>query len=174
MTQQINITVGEGDTSEVVTLNGIPADMWTRFKEHAALQFPSSGELGWAQYLSEVIAAAGGGDEMLSYFMTKVPVKYGQALADHLSQVSLTWPEFHALLLRTAVMDHQLRLSTFRDSGHTGVFIMMGINPEWFTKVEEAAGKGFEAVMATILFSAGNGSLVFGPDSKFLEPAKDG
>lgn len=171
MSQTINIAVG--DQGEVVTLSGIPADMWTRFKERSEKQFPTNEGMGWAQYLSEVIAAVGGENDNASYFMTNVPIDYVNALAAHLAQVEMTWNEFHALLLRTALVGKQLRIANFKDSGSDGVFIALGVDPSWFKRVEEVTGRGFEAVMATILFSAGNGSLAFGPESQFLEPIKN-
>ena len=172
MTQQINITVGSGDTEEQVILAGIPSDIWDRFKAKAALQFPSQGELGWAAYLSEVIVAAGGEGDVRSYFMTKVPGEYADAVAAHLAQVSLTWEQFHAYMLRSAIVPGQLRMTNFRGSEKMGMLICLGLDPNVFGKVQEQTGQTFEVVMATILASAQAGQLQMGPGTVYLEPVK--
>lgn len=174
MTQTINITAGEGDTADTVVLNGIPAEIWAKFKEHAQRQFPANGELAWAAFLSEVIVAAGGGDgETVSYFMTKVPWTNAQKMADLLANVSLTWEQFHAYLLRAvAVSDTNVRLLNFTNTNKSGTVIALGIDPLVFENIQQATGKTPEIVLATVLASAANGALSFGPDTQWIEPVK--
>lgn len=172
-TQTINISAGD-ETPEVVNLAGIPLDIWERFKANAERQFPKDGDLAWAAYLSEVIVAAGGGDgETVSYFMTKVPTAYALEIQNQLSQVGMTWTQFHAYLLRAASFaPNNLRLANFSQSGHTGVFIALGVDPQTFLNVEEQTGTGFERVMATVLATAQAGLLQFPADMKFIETIK--
>lgn len=170
--QTVNITAGNGPNAETVSIDGIPIEIWERFKTNAQRQFPKDGDLAWAAYLSEVIVAGSGTDgESVSFFMTKVPKKFALAIQRLLSQVSLTWDQFHRKLLKAAATPQNVRLTNFTNSPHTGMYIAMGLDPALFKKVEDIAGVSFERVMATVFISAELGNLDFGPNPVFVEPA---
>lgn len=173
MTQTIEIKAGSGSQTDAVSLDGIPIDIWEKFKANAQRQFPKDGDLAWAAYLSEVIVAGSGGDgETVSYFMTKVPKRFALAVQRVLANVRLTWDQFHlAFLNAAAIAPQNVRFTNFQNTPHTGMYIAMGLNPAMFKKVEEVAGVSFERVMASILISAELGKLAFGPDTTFVEPA---
>ncbi len=172
-TRTLRIVVDDG--SDGGTIEGIPAEAWDRFKSAAALQFPDAGEDAWARFLSEVVMAGAGGDnDFVTYFMTSVPLEYATALHNILNQVKFSWDKFHAYLLHSAVKNDNFRIVRFHDTGNMGTFVAVGLDPQLYSKVEEATGKSFEIVMATVLAAAANGTITFSPETTYLEPTTVG
>lgn len=158
------------------TIEDIPAEAWGRFKEAAKKQFPKSGDDAWAAFLSEVIVAGSGGDgETVTYFMTDVPVNSAIAMQKALEQIGVdSWDRFHAYLLRAVSIPDMLRIINFivpeGGSQQFGTFIATGLDPQTFSKLEEAVkGESFERIMATFLAAARDGTLEFKQDIKLLD-----
>lgn len=169
MSKTIKLVIDE--TDEEVLLSGIPSEAWERFKQAAKKQFPKAGEDAWASFISEVIVAGSGGDtESVTYFMTGVPLENATALHNLLSQIGLTWDQFHYLLLSSAVVKDNFRLVNFKGE-HNGVFIATGLSKNTFDKIEKATGTSFEVVMGTLFVAADNGTITFSPDTTYVKPS---
>lgn len=167
----LRIVVDDG--TDGGTIEGIPSEAWDRFRAAAKLQFPDAGEDAWARFLSEVvIAGAGGDDKLVTYFMTGVPIQYAQAVHTLLENVQFTWDKFHAYLLHASIIPDNVRMVRFHndEQKNTGVFMAFGLDKNAFAKVEDATGRSFETVMATLLGAAAVGTLTFSPETTFLEP----
>ncbi len=169
-TLKIVIDEGDKDGEGYAEIEGIPTEAWQRFKENAKVQFPKSGDDAWASFLSEVIVAGSGGDgENVTYFMTGVPITYAQAIQRLFQQVELSWEQFHAILLQTAVLPDQFRITRFHGE-HKGIFIALGLDPAAFANMQDKTQHSFEVVMSTLLAAAASGTITFSPDTTYLEP----
>lgn len=160
MSKTVTITFNEeGDN---LSLDGIPADVWARFKENAKRDFPKAGEDAWAHYLSEIIMGQGGGTkDTKTVFMTDIPTENVEALDGILRQTGRSWDEFHAYLLMAAVRPGQIRLVNMVDPGKAnyGTFIATGLKPEVFANIDKSTGIDFEKVMAAIFDGASQGTI---------------
>lgn len=163
MSKTVTITFNE--EGENLSLDGIPAEIWARFRQNAQKDFPKAGEDAWAHYLSEIImGVAGGTRDSKTVFMTDVPTANVEALEDTIRQTGRGWDEFHAYLLQAAVVPGSIRLINMvdRDKLHLGTFIATGLNPELFRYFKEASGHEIENVMAAIFDAAmSRGSITF-------------
>lgn len=158
------------DNEESSSIEGIPTEAWLRFKEASKLQFPEAGEDAWARFLSEVIMAGAGGDKnFVTYFMTSVPLKFAESIHAVLDQVKFTWDKFHAYLLHSASKPNNMRVVRFHGED-TGTFVIAGVDPAAFDKIEKATGRSFENVMATLFAAAADGTITFAPENTYLEP----
>lgn len=172
-TNQVFIQINEGPDG--AKLDGIPTDVWNRFREHAKNQFPSAGDDAWAQFLSEVILAVAGGttgeNAVATYFMTDIPKANYVALAERLESAQLKFEELHARMLVSATVDKALRVIAFNDPSKPvmeqfpGIFIVTGLKTDAFTRFEEN-NKGndgkpysFEHLMAAFFNAAMNGTV---------------
>lgn len=153
-------TIYIGDDS----IEGIPEEVWKKFKEHAAKQFPSVPvEDAWAHWLSEAIMAIGGGNgKVTSILMTDVPIDNADAVERVLAQAEWTWDQFHAYLLRAAIHPGMVRIINFNDQPQNfGTFIATGLKPETFGKLRFHTGHEPEQVLAAIFDGAAHGSIKF-------------
>src|SRR5260221_4382663 len=155
---EVKLTINEGPEGN--TIDDIPSDIWSNFKERAKKNFPDRGDDAWAYFLSEVILAVGGGtNEVVSYFMTDVPIANARALEDALAQANLKWDIFHAYLLTVAVKRANLRIINFSspERQEFGTFIATGIPLNSFAQIEKVSGGSFEDFMAALFLASSEG-----------------
>lgn len=149
------------------SLEGIPTEVWERFKTQAKAEFPQAGDDAWAHWLSEAILAVGGGtSEVKTYFMTDVPINIAKTLDDILSHADWTWERLHAYILQAASRPGHLRIINFTESPQNfGTFIATGIRPEAFGKLKANTGFTIENFLAVIF-----DGLAKGHEIKLIEP----
>lgn len=158
---KLTLTINEGKEGAEIT--GIPSDVWERFKVNAKKQFPASGDDAWANFLSEAILSVGGGThEVMTYFLTDVPVQNADALEKRFHQASWQWDEFHTYLLQSALIDKALRVIGFKNEDGTrspGTLIITGLRNAAFEQIEKKTGRTFEQVMGMFFHAASTGTV---------------
>jgi hypothetical protein len=154
--KELTLTINED------SIEGVPEEIWEKFKERTKINFPNRGDDAWAFFISEVILAVGGGtNEVASYFMTDVPLKNAKALEDIFAQANLKWDLFHAYLLTVAVRDKHLRIINFtgEDRQEFGTFIATGIPMKALAQIEQVSGASVEDFMAALFLAASEGTI---------------
>lgn len=175
MAHKITITVDEDGGGLTHSLSGIPAEAWEKFCETAKIEFGRKhGEDAWAAFLSEVIMAASGGDETVTYFMTDVPRDKAEALSAVVGQAGFTWDRLHAYFLHSAPLANHFRIISMINEENPkehklGTFVVTGLDPIAFHKIEKATGKSFEQVMGSLLIAATEGTISFAPENEYAE-----
>lgn len=165
MTKEITVTIKiDGDNHR---LEGIPAEAWEAFKTESKHHFPDKGDDAWAAYLSSVIMAT---INSSSYFMTDVPKENAKAISDILGEVGWEWENFHAYLLRAAVIPGALNFVAMHDDKqHFGTMIITGIRPSVFDKFKNITGHSIRKIFATMMIAAENGTITFDPNTTFVD-----
>lgn len=161
------LRINEGPNG--ASIDDIPQEQWDRFLENAKEHFPKEGENAWAACLSEVIfAIAGGNDKTVTQFMTDIPRKNADALADILGQINFTWDSFHAYLLHAAVQQGNIQLANFPDTpANMGMLVILGIRPHVFEHIEKSTGHSLTSLVAGIIQVADNGgTITYAPPEK--------
>lgn len=165
MTKEIIVTIKiDGDNHK---LEGIPSEAWEAFKLESKHHFPDKGEDAWAAYLSSVIMST---INSSSYFMTDVPKENAAAISKLLNEIGWEWENFHAYLLRAAVIPGALNFVALHDDKQNfGTVVITGIRPSVFEKLKTATGHSVTKILATMMIAAEEGTITFSPDTTFVD-----
>lgn len=167
--KEITVTIKiDGDNHH---LEGIPLEAWEAFKTESKHHFPEKGDDAWAAYISSVIMAT---INSSSYFMTDVPRENAAAMTAALNEVGWEWENFHAYLLRAAVIPGALNIISLHDNKQNfGTVVITGIRDSVFKKLQDATGHSIRKILATFILAAEQGSITFAPETTFIDAVNE-